>query len=101
MELVFQDVSDTITAGFAKHHGASGGKDSMPRMHMSSDRGVRTLTVVECERLQGFPEGHTEIPYLGRNRDECPHSPRLRSVGNSMAVTVMRWIGERIACQRS
>lgn len=98
--MIFQELSDTITAGFAKHHGASGGKDSLPRMHVASSRGVRCLTVVECERLQGFEDNHTMVPYMGRPATACPHSPRYKAVGNSMAVSVMRWIGERIACQK-
>ena len=57
-------------------------------------RGVRRLTPVECERLQGFPDGHTNIPY--RNKPNSPDSPRYKAMGNSMAVPVMRWIGERI-----
>lgn len=58
---------------------------------------VRRLTPLECERLQGFPDGWTMIPYRGKPADECPDSPRYSALGNSMAVPVMRWIGERIA----
>lgn len=58
---------------------------------------VRRLTPLECERLQGFPDGFTQIPYRGRPAEECPDGPRYKAVGNSMAVPVMRWIGERIA----
>lgn len=57
---------------------------------------VRKLMPVECERLQGFPDGWTEIPYRGKPSDECPDAPRYKALGNSMAVPVMRWIGERI-----
>jgi DNA (cytosine-5)-methyltransferase 1 len=56
---------------------------------------VRRLTPVECERLQGFPDGYTNIPW--RNKPESPDGPRYKAMGNSMAVPVMRWIGERIA----
>jgi DNA (cytosine-5)-methyltransferase 1 len=56
---------------------------------------VRRLTPVECERLQGFPDGYTNIPW--RNKTESPDGPRYKAMGNSMAVPVMRWIGERIA----
>jgi DNA (cytosine-5)-methyltransferase 1 len=55
---------------------------------------VRRLTPVECERLQGFPDGYTNIPW--RNKPESPDGPRYKALGNSMAVPVMRWIGERI-----
>lgn len=58
---------------------------------------VRRLTPLECERLQGMPDGHTKVPYRGKPADECPDTPRYRAIGNSMAVPVMRWIGERIA----
>ena len=55
---------------------------------------VRRLTPVECERLQGFPDDYTLIPY--RNR-MAADGPRYKAMGNSMAVPVMRWIGERIS----
>ena len=58
---------------------------------------VRRLTPTECERLQGFPDGHTKIPWRGKPADECPDGPRYKAIGNSMAVPVMRWIGERVA----
>ena len=57
---------------------------------------VRRLTPKECERLQGFPDDWTKIPYRGKPADECPDGPRYKTVGNSMAVPVMRWIFERI-----
>ena len=56
---------------------------------------VRRLTPRECERLQGFPGGWTDIPWRGR--DHAPDGPRYKAIGNSMCVQVMRWIGERIA----
>lgn len=58
---------------------------------------VRRLTPIECERLQGFPDSHTLIGWRGKDADECPDGPRYKAIGNSMAVPVMRWIGERIA----
>ena len=58
---------------------------------------VRRLTPTECERLQGMPDGHTKVPYRGKPAEECPDGPRYKAIGNSMAVPVMRWIGERIA----
>jgi DNA (cytosine-5)-methyltransferase 1 len=57
---------------------------------------VRRFTPTECERLQGFPDNFTQIPYKGKAPDNCPDGPRYRAIGNSMAVPVMRWIGERI-----
>ena len=58
---------------------------------------VRRLTPLECERLQGFPDGWTQIPWRKKPAEECPDGPRYRALGNSMAVPVIRWIGERIA----
>lgn len=57
---------------------------------------VRRLTPTECERLQGFPDGHTLISFRGKPADQCPDSPRYAACGNSMAVPVMAWIGKRI-----
>jgi DNA (cytosine-5)-methyltransferase 1 len=57
---------------------------------------VRRLTPVECERLQGFPDNYTAIPYRGKPADKCPDGPRYKALGNSMAVPVMAWIGRRI-----
>jgi DNA (cytosine-5)-methyltransferase 1 len=58
---------------------------------------VRRLTPIECERLQGFPDNYTSIPWKNKSADECPDGPRYRALGNSMAVNCMEWIGERIA----
>lgn len=57
---------------------------------------VRRLLPIECERLMGFPEDYTKIPYRGKPQENCPDSPRYRACGNSMCVNVMRWIGMRI-----
>ena len=57
---------------------------------------VRRLTPRECERLQGFPDDHTLIPWRGKPADECPDGPRYKAIGNSKAVPVVRWIGMRI-----
>ncbi len=61
-----------------------------------TNEGVRRLTPVECERLQGFPDNHTQTSWRGKDAADCPDGPRYRAIGNSMAVPVMRWIGERI-----
>jgi DNA (cytosine-5)-methyltransferase 1 len=65
---------------------------TLKRDPMAVQRGmaVRRLTPTECERLQGFPDGYTNI------KDKCPDGPRYKALGNSMAVPVMKWIGERI-----
>jgi len=57
---------------------------------------VRRLTPVECERLQGMPDNHTCIPWRNKPAEDCPDGNRYKAIGNSMAVPVMRWIGERI-----
>lgn len=57
---------------------------------------VRRLTPRECERLQGFPDDWTQIPWRRKDAANCPDGPRYKAIGNSMAVNVMRWIGERI-----
>ena len=57
---------------------------------------VRRLLPVECERLQGFPDDHTLIPWKKKPASECPDGPRYMALGNSMAVPVMRFIGTRL-----
>ena len=57
---------------------------------------VRRLTPRECERLQGFPDDYTLIPWRKKLAEDCPDGPRYRALGNSMAVPVMHWIGRRI-----
>ncbi len=128
-------VADPITRAFARHRGASAGKDSTPRNMITVAQtlrakgnlahredadtlvaatfgsqlskqsnspenrsnphtgGVRRLTVTECERLMGFPDDYTAITYRGKAATD---SPRCRALGNSMAVNVMYFIGERI-----
>lgn len=58
---------------------------------------VRRLTPRECERLQGFPDDYTQIPFRKKPSTNCPDGPRYKALGNSMAVPCMRWIGKRIA----
>ncbi len=62
--------------------------------HTVSNWAVRRLTPTECERLQGFPDGYTDIPW--RNKPNSPDGPRYKALGNSWAVPKFRWIGERI-----
>jgi DNA (cytosine-5)-methyltransferase 1 len=69
---------------------ASGGSS---RSYVGQHMAVRRLTPRECERLQGFPDDYTLIPYRGKLAAD---GPRYKALGNSMAVPVMRWIGERI-----
>jgi len=58
---------------------------------------VRRLTPTECSRLQGFPDDHAKIPWRGKTPENCPDGPQYKAYGNSMAVNVMSWIGQRIA----
>ena len=62
----------------------------------SEKKYIRRLTPLECERLQGFPDDYTQIEWRGKPAEQCPDSLRYKAIGNSMAVPVMRWIGERI-----
>jgi DNA (cytosine-5)-methyltransferase 1 len=57
---------------------------------------VRKLTPLECERLQGFPDNYTQIPWRKKEAKDCPDGHRYKAMGNSMAVPVMHWIGSRI-----
>lgn len=72
---------------------AGTGGNNLPLVATST---VRRLTPRECERLMGFPDDHTRIPWRGKPVEECPDSPRYKACGNSMCVNVMRWIGMRI-----
>ncbi len=63
---------------------------------MLSTMAVRRLTPVECERLQGLPDGWTMIPWRKKTARECPDGPRYKALGNSWAVPNVRWIGHRI-----
>lgn len=64
------------------------------RMHAIAGMAVRRLTPRECERLQGFPDDYTRVPVRGK---QAADGPRYKAIGNSMAVTVMQWLGKRIA----
>lgn len=96
-----------VTAAFkytmgAKAHGIGYAEEQSPTLDTKADSNavltpataVRRLTPTECERLQGFPDGYTNIPW--RKKDESPDGPRYKALGNSWAVPVVRWIGKRI-----
>lgn len=63
---------------------------------LQKETAVRRLLPVECERLQGLPDDWTKISYRGKTHESCPDSPRYKAIGNSWAVPVIRWLGERI-----
>jgi DNA (cytosine-5)-methyltransferase 1 len=75
---------------------ACGGTNTSGPKAMQS-MAVRRLTPRECERLQGFSDDHTMIPWRNKPADQCPDGPRYKALGNSMAVPCMAWIGKRIA----
>lgn len=75
---------------------SGGGKPGQSYPVAMVGTGVRRLTPRECERLQGFPDDHTLIPWRGRPASECPDGPRYKAIGNSKAVPVVRWIGRRL-----
>lgn len=100
------DVACTLDTDFASkwgqnnQHANAGCPLFVPAMASSKGEtaatAVRRLTPREGERLQGFPDDYTRIPWRKKPADECPDGPRYKALGNSMAVPVMRWIGERI-----
>lgn len=72
---------------------STGGGD---KPHALTSMAVRRLTPRECERLQGFPDDYTAIPWKRKPADQCPDGPRYKALGNSWAVPCVRWIGARI-----
>ncbi|HGP1138028.1 TPA: DNA cytosine methyltransferase [Pseudomonas aeruginosa] len=76
--------------------GRSRGAGTPVGMLANSGSAVRRLTPRECERLQGFPDDYTLIPWRGKPATECPDGPRYKAIGNSKAVPVVRWIGRRL-----
>ena len=80
---IAEDLAPTLTA----HEGKAAS-------YVTGPCPIRRLTPTECERLQGFPDGWADIPYRGASH--APDSPRYKALGNSMAVPVMKWIGQRI-----
>ena len=93
--------------GIAKREGASHRFSDEVTSTLRSDMGdnlpavavdyiVRRLTPLECERLQGLPDGYTKIPHRGKSAEECPDTPRYKALGNGWAVNCARWICQRI-----
>jgi DNA (cytosine-5)-methyltransferase 1 len=86
-------VASPLTASYGKQIDSSDTGTGPPNL-LQSLMAVRRLTPRECERLQGFPDDYTLVEYRGRIAAD---GPRYKALGNSMAVPVMRWIGQRIA----
>ena len=61
-------------------------------MNIVLHEGVRRLTPEECERLMGYPEGHTRVPYRGKPAEQCPDTPRYEACGNGWAINCARWV---------
>jgi DNA (cytosine-5)-methyltransferase 1 len=87
------NMGDVVNALQAQS-GQTGKGDAAPCVATAMQ--VRRLTPTECERLQGFPDNYTAIPWRGKPASECPDGPRYKALGNSWAVPVVRWIGRRI-----
>lgn len=89
-----REVAQTITSNYGKQ--LDNTDSSLGPNVVSATSSVRRLTPVECERLQGFPDDYTQIPWRKKAADECPDGPRYKAIGNSKAVPVVRWIGKRL-----
>jgi len=89
-ETTLSDVTMSLTASYG-----AGGAD-LATKPMICTSAVRRLTPRECERLQGFNDDYTQISWRGKEPEDCPNGHRYKAMGNSMAVPVMKWIGERI-----
>jgi len=90
------DVAPSLTSSGPPFSRTGNSRVEADAMVVTGGNKVRRLTPVECERLQGFPDNFTKIPFNGKTADKCPDGPRYKAMGNSMAVPVMKWIGERI-----
>jgi DNA (cytosine-5)-methyltransferase 1 len=96
--VAFHPTQDPISSVDGTTHAMGAGSErGKATVAVATHMQVRRLTPRECERLQGFPDDWTLIPWRGKPAAECPDGPRYKALGNSMAVPCMRWIGERIA----
>ena len=93
--VAFQQTADCLTAAYGTKWNGNASADNGSLFARQAMQ-VRRLTPVECERLQGFPDGYTAIPWRKKPASECPDGPRYKALGNSWAVPVVRWIGKRI-----
>jgi site-specific DNA-cytosine methylase len=94
--VAFSDTSATLKGGSGER-GYPDPSDGNGHSMVGTAMTVRRLTPRECERLQGFPDDYTLIPWRKKQAEDCPDGPRYKALGNSMAVNCMAWIGERIA----
>ena len=92
-----ENMSPTLRAcGHADSHANGGAPPAVAYPILEVSMAVRRLTPVECERLQGFPDGYTDIPYRGK---PAADGPRYKAIGNSKAIPVVAWLGKRIKKQ--
>lgn len=89
----------TIASTLGANHGNIKAEHAWTGQLAGVGSAVRRLTPRECERLQGFPDDYTLIPWRGKPAEQCPDGPRYKAIGNSKAVPVVRWIGKRIQRQ--
>jgi DNA (cytosine-5)-methyltransferase 1 len=102
--VTFKDVSNCLNPDQPQVWRVYGTDGIAPTTQAGESRGnailttmaVRRLTPTECERLQGFPDDYTKIPWKNKQADDCPDGPRYKALGNSWAVPVVTWIGKRI-----
>ena len=92
-----REIAQTLTCNYGKQ--VDNSDSALGPNVVSSTSAVRRLTPMECERLQGFPDNYTSIPWRGKPASECPDGPRYKAIGNSKAVTVVRWIGRSLLQQ--
>lgn len=85
---ILKETCPTITASA----GMSGNNQPV----YSDGLSIRRLTPLECERLQGFPDNWTKIPYRGKDAKDCPDSPRYKACGNAVTVAVAKWVLSRL-----
>lgn len=88
------DIAPTLRA---RGHSTSHANAGVPPAVTDPGLDVRRLTPRECERLQGFLDDYTRIPWRGKPVEQCPDGPRYKAIGNSIPVPVLAWIGRRIA----
>jgi site-specific DNA-cytosine methylase len=97
--VAFRETADCLTSAYGTKWNGNASADNgslFAAQPEATAMQVRRLTPEECEALQGFPRSYTQIPWRKKPASECPDGPRYKALGNSWAVPVARWIGERI-----
>ena len=101
--VAFHPLQDPICSTYGTTHalgcGSTGGQASIAvavDLPALTGLAVRRLTPRECERLMGFKDDYTAIPWRGKPADQCPDGLRYKALGNSWAAPVAAWVGARI-----